>query len=82
MAFLNDAKCNEVKNPSAMKTPKQKAAMVFALVLNRVDVDSDALGEFVSVLRKKPKTFKKRDGSSSKESSIFNLDFPALNLCR
>ena len=58
VGFLSDAQCNEAKNPTSMKTPEQKAAMVFALILNRVDVDPGALKEFVSILRKKPKMFK------------------------
>ena len=58
VAFLNDAQCNEAKNPAAIKTPEQRAATVFALVLNRVDVDRNTLREFVSILRKKPVVFK------------------------
>ena len=58
VAVLTDSLCNEVKNPVSMKTPEQKAAMVVKYLLNRVDVYPQALGEFVVILKKKPKKFK------------------------
>ena len=56
VALLTDMECNDVKNPASTRTPDQKAAMVFSLILNRVDVDSGALGKFVGILKKKPET--------------------------
>ena len=58
VAVLNSAEFSEATNPKSMLTDEDKAMKMFKCLLNRVDLDPDALGDFLQILRKKEKRFK------------------------
>ena len=55
---LTDAKYNELTNPRSMLTDDEKAGEMVKHLLDRVDLDPDALREFLEILKKKDKKFR------------------------
>ena len=53
VAILNDSDFNVVTDPKSMTSEDDKAMLIVKRLLNRVDLDKDALKEFVEILKKK-----------------------------
>ena len=53
VAILNDSDFNDVTDPKSMMSEDDKAMLIVKRLLNRVDLDKDALKEFVEILKKK-----------------------------
>ena len=53
VAILNDSDFNLVTDPKSMMSEDDKAMLIVKRLLNRVDLDKDALKEFVEILKKK-----------------------------
>ena len=52
-AILNNSDFNVVTDPKSMMSEDDKAMLIVKHLLNRVDLDKDALKEFVEILKKK-----------------------------